>query len=271
MILLQSNNYQKDIQLTKIVFEAKNIKEDNQPYISIETIKNKDNKNQIDLKIGNVGWGKINDLNITIDGKEQDLNDYIKENEYKFYIKCLDSKEEIILPFLKSEDIKNRNLRDKIIDMEVNCKSKKVPVRTFTNNVVVCINGDDLFIPGRGGPEELIYGLKIDTSKEHFTYEQGISEIINAGKIDVFPICIYPDRACTIKFRIGFDIMYEDNIERIYADERELNFFVSSIDGEDRIYDAQQYSTKELDEMITENGGLIVGSYPFTNMNKLGK
>lgn len=72
---------------------------------------------------------------------------------------------------------------------------------------------------------------KIDTDKDSFRWKESITETISAGDTLIFPICFFPDKSCTMEFRVLFEIVNDG--EKYYIDTplTPISFAVSSFPG----------------------------------------
>lgn len=271
--VLISNNYDEEIVLTKIIFEAEDIVVDTKPVLHIDkgVYSNEEN---IELDVWNSGWGDGENVIFSFeDANGENIDDYL-----------IPERQKIEVPIIKYGDLtrfqiwnKEDFLKDGEYQIKVKCTQGDEDIdvnylygvdRLYIN----VSNGEFLNADGLGGPSMRIYGIKIDTSEETYKNEEAISEAIGANSRMEFPICFAADKSCTFKFRIGFEVRKKNNDSEIcWTDNARLEFSVSSIDVEtESSENVENYSREELMEIINqEYPGCVKVTYPYVEKDTL--
>ena len=176
--------------------------------------------------------------------------------------------ETVEVPFWTNQDlIIDYTLLKDVVNLEVNfvCTDKSGnAIKILSGKKIVCIDPRGLYLPGAGEGSDLIYGIKVDTSKRKYSKSENISEIIGAGEILVLPICFYPDKACNMTFKVGFEIENKGKQQIVYSDPRQLEFYVSSCPEDNLNYEADTYMGEAIGDLSEVRADCLI-SYPYIN------
>jgi len=259
--IIVTNDYNNEILLEKMIFEATDIAADNTPVLDIHLIPT--SNSDVNIECVNHGWGDAN--NVTIELYGEGLDDFIVESKHSIVVPSISAGERIELPIWNAHDLIKDNC-DKDLFLNANCvdiNGNTIPIAN-ENPIYIGIRDGEFTSAGGFGPSEEIYGIKIDTSNEKYTYEYNISECIKAKERIELPICFYPDKSCSLKFRVTFTVVYNNSNDRmnVSTDWAEVKFQISSI-APYGLNDASDYSSEQLSEMIQGSPpGFVKVTYP---------
>lgn len=229
--LMVTNHHDTQVVVDKIIFEAEEINVDAKPVLHFFLCWPV--ADGLQISIGNNGWGDARNLSVTIDSPDYDLREFIREEALCFEIPDVKSGEIVETIFLRESDIiktvKGGMSFSCIFNVE--CESES-PAEVINEDNTVAIDENGKFVElGRGSNSENVYGIKINTDNTSFKREENISEQINAGDTLVLPICFFPDKSCSMNFKISFEVVCDGKKSIISSDINELVFQVSSIPG----------------------------------------
>lgn len=260
------NKYEEEIVLTKIIFEAQDIIVNTRPRFELENL---ESSQGMDLGICNVGWGDGKNVNMRFEGVNGDkLDDFLKSSKQQITVPLVRHGEFTQIHVWNNEDF----LKDGSYEFIVNCSDENGEIETGYWNAdrLGAYIEDGRFIElNQGAPSSVIYGIKIDTSKNEYIKEEFISESIEShGRLEL-PICFLADKSCDFKFRVGFELLKRNNKEEtIWTDYAKLAFEISSIDTD--LKNAADYSNEELMEEINEEElGSVIVTYPYIDKETL--
>lgn len=261
--LMITNHYNNQVVIDKIILEANEIKVDYSPVLTF--LNGYESEEGIGVTIVNTGWGTAKNLKIGMVGTDKNLEEYFKKEALEFEVPLVNSAEQVEVPLLKNTDLL-ANLADGMgfsIDFDVECECEGNPV--VYSEVGFYIYDGKLMFGGVGDYAQQIYGIKIDTEKDNFLWEESISEFIDQGETLVLPICFFPDRSCSLKLKISFEIVNDGKKEITSTEASEMYFTVSSIPGwnyklSSPVDEIRDMSDEEM-ENININNDVIV-SYP---------
>lgn len=266
--VLVTNDYDNEILLEKMVFEAKEIKADETPVLRLD-VAPRDNDSAVNIICVNEGWGKAKNVTITLEG--EGLKDIIPFDKHSVYLSSIDAKEQIKLPIWSSSDVikkdcvKDLNLFAKCRDADGN----DIPVRyAMGDSIYLGICNGRFNFGGENGPSEDIYGVKIDTTYDTYEYTFNISESIKDKERIEVPICFFSDKSCTLKFRVKFTAVYKNKRIPVETDWAELKFQVSSVSNYN-LNDVREFSKEKLIEMIHEYPGEVIVTYPAVDRTEM--
>lgn len=265
--VIVTNDYNNEILLEKMIFEAKDIIEDNTPTLEIDLIPN-DNFG-VNIMCVNHGWGDAKDITIELYG--EGLDNFIVKDKHSLFIPLIGSGERIDLPIWDKQDLVMKNCTGELY-LKASCIDKNGDtIHVLDENLIYISIYDGQFSSAGGfGPSEEIYGVKIDTSNKKYEYEYNISECIKAKERMELPICFYPDKSCSLMFRVTFTIAYNNSNDRmnVSTDWAEIKFQVSSISSYG-LNDVLDYSKEQLSEMIHEYPGYMKVTYPAVDRTEM--
>lgn len=256
--LMITNHYNNEVVIDKIILDAIEIEVDYSPILTFEN--GFAYEEGISVNISNSGWGAAKNLNIKIIGNDIKLEEYFKKEALEFTVPIINSSEVIEVPFLKNSDLLESviNSYDIAVDLEVECECEGNP--TVYNNVGFYIENGKLDYGGKGAFSQYVYGINIDTLEENFLWEESILEFIPQGETIVLPVCFFPDKSCSLKLKIAFEIINDGKKELISTELLDMYFSVSSIpEFNDKICIPIE-NLKDMTEMDSYFGTII--SYP---------
>lgn len=268
--LMITNHYNNQVVIDKIILEANEIKVNYSPVLTFYD--GNESEDGLSVFIVNTGWGAAKNLKIRMVGTETNLEEYFRKEALEFEVPLVNSSERVEVPLLKNSDLLE-NLADEIgfgVDFEVECECEGTPI--IYSEVGFYIYDGKLTYGGSGDYAQHIYGIKIDTEKDNFLWEESISEFIDQGETLVLPICFFPDKSCSLQLKISFEIVNDGKKEIISTEVYEMYFTVSSIPGWNfkicsPVDDVRAMGKEEL-ESININNDVIV-SYPENSVIKI--
>lgn len=224
--LMITNHYDEQIVLDKISLNVDEIVIDYSPVLCFDNGYNIDNG--ISIQVANIGWGEAKDLKIRAIGNDKNLEDYFKREALEFKIANLNCATNIEIPFLNNSDIlcDFSGWTDFSISFIAECEEG---VLETYGVVEPSIYDGKIMYDGLGGVADYIYGIRIDTDSRKFFWEESILEFIDQGETLVLPICFFPDKSCSLKLEISFEIVNDGKKEIISTGFKKMHFFVSSI------------------------------------------
>lgn len=225
--LMITNHYENQIVLDKIILEVNEIIVDYRPILHFQDGYNLDDG--ITVCIANIGWGEAKNLKISAIGIDKNLEDYFEKEALEFEISDLDYGKSINIPFLKNSDILGEF--PDWTDFNISFKAESEDgIKLETYGVILpSIYEGKILYDGLGGVADHVYGIKINTDSENFLWEESILEFIDQGETLVFPICFFPDKSCSLKLKVSFEIVNDGRKEMISTDFSKMQFAVSSI------------------------------------------
>lgn len=256
-----TNNYEEEIVLTKLMFEAEDISVDTDPVLSVCMI---GDETDYRLFIANVGWGNSQEMTLEFEDAEgKDIDDYLDSENKKIKtsgIACGEFKE--IHLWDNTDFIKNGEYKIKIkcydVNGEINVKYE------FGEFLDVKIKGGKFQPIELGDASAIIYGIEIDTSNNSYKKEAVISEPIESHSRLELPICFSADKSCDFKFKIGFELRKQNNsVETVWTEPAELKMEISSFNS--AFDNAEKYSEEELTHYAVQWGGAVIVAYPYIN------
>lgn len=261
-----TNDYDEEILLDKIMFEAKNIKVNTEPVILIGTVHC--SETEASLTIWNKGWGDAENIILKFEDPENDINRYLKPEKHSIEVDLLKHGESVDVPLWKNTDF----LSDGTFYMTVTCweDDKQLEHEYVSRNerISVTVVDGNFMMLGSGAPSVEIYGIMIDTSKESYREEASISEYIESKRRLELPICFSADKSCDFSFRVGFEVIKRNNKkEEIWTDFADIRLKISSI--WDETEEANRFTEKELEERAISWLGGVVVTYPYVGKDTL--
>lgn len=261
--LMITNHYNNQVVIDKIILEANEIKVDYSPVLTF--FEGYTSEEGIGVTIINTGWGDAKNLKIRMVGTDKNLEEYFRKEALEFEVPLVNSSKRVEVPLLKNSDLL-KNLADGMgfsIDFDVECECEGIPI--VYSEVGFFIHNGKLQFGGIGDYAQYIYGIKIDTENHNFLWEESISEFIDQGETLVLPICFFPDRSCSLKLKISFEIINDGKKEIISTKLSEMYFTVASIPGwnykiSNSIDDVESISKEEME--ILESNEEIIVTYP---------
>lgn len=144
-----------------------------------------------------------------------------------------------------------------------------IPVRyAMGNSMYLGIYNGRFNFGGENGPNEDIYGVKIDTTYDTYEYTFNISASIKDKERIELPICFFPDKSCTLKFRVKFTAVYKNKRIPVETDWAKLKFQVSSVSSYN-LNDVRGFRKEELIEMIHKYPGEVIVTYPAVDRTEM--
>lgn len=261
--LMITNHYNNQVVIDKIILEADEIEVDYSPILTF--YEGYESEDGLSIFIANTGWGAAKDLNIRMVGKDKNLEEYLKRDVLEFTVPIVEPSEQVEVPFLKNSDLLEdfADGTDLRIDFEVECQCEGIPV--INGDIAVFMSEGKLVFGGAGDYAQYVYGIRIDTAAENFSWEKPISEFIDQGETLVFPICFFPDKSCSLNLKISFEIVNDGKTHTISTETSKMYFTVSSIPGwnykiSKSVDDVKSISKEEM-EILGSNEEIIV-TYP---------
>lgn len=258
-VISVTNNYNEDVEIKEITFEALEITADDKPYLNV--IMYTDIEGSVYLQVKNNGKEDAKNIILFFEEIQGNLEQYVGREKMKVEIPLVKASEEVNIMYLEKGEIKTGQQEPEIVQLKVDCydtQGEKIAITSY--GILMQIEENAISFLGKGGDGEVVYGIEIDTSKNEFVYTENISEIVKSGEIKRLPICFYPDTSCNMKFRVTLKMTHRNKERIITSDERELAFSIA--DEEDtriEYYDAKSYSA---DEMVNAMG-IIEDAIPF--------
>lgn len=260
--LMITNHFDTQIVIDKIVLEAKQIDVDYRPVLNFES--GRIIEDGVSIIINNTGWGNAENLIIRakIDNNfssEGVSEDYFKEEALEILVPIVKVSQYLEIPFLENSDL-IKTCEDGtvfIFNFEVECDGNDLPI-VYGSAGFFCESGK-LETIDFGDLAESAYGIKIDTDYKDFRWEENISELIDIGETMIFPICFFPDRSCTMEFKILFEVINDGKKSFISTPLTKISFSVSSIPGYSDI------SMESIDEDFIFDLENSIVSYPKNN------
>lgn len=262
--LFVTNDYEEAITLDKIIFKAQDIEQNLEPTFIIRSRYLSTTESQ--LEIVNTGWSDAENVNISFDFVDADINKYLPVDKQTLNIPLIEFGEMTVVPLWNSYDF----LLDGDFQILVNCNGNDgSAIETeydFGDNGIYIRVENGLFplLGGRGAPSQYIYGIEIDTSQKEFIVEKSISENINPHDRLELPICFSADKSCNLKFQIGFEAVIKNNKKiMIWSEPAYIDFKVSSIVSDST--NVENYSKDELLDIAASEPGSIKITYPYVD------
>lgn len=258
-----TNNYEDEILLDKIIFEAQDITINTEPVIGFW--ESKCTETEIELSIFNKGWGDANNIVLEFEDMNNDIDEYLIEEKQSVEIPVLKYGEEQNIQIWKNTDF----LKDGVYSIKVSCKDEKGGIdidNGYEGGEYIRIEVRDgkFFPPGLGSSGSVIYAIKIDTSSDNYSRNEAISESIKAHERLELPICFSADKSCNLNFRIGFEVVKKHNEkEIIWTELANLDLRIPSINFVVR--DVLDYKKEELYKEATASPETIIVTYPYVD------
>ncbi len=255
-----TNDYEEEIILTKLMFEAEDISVDTTPVLSVGLI---GDETDYRLFVANIGWGNSQEITFEFEDAEgKGIDDYLDFRSKKIKtsgIACGEFKE---IHLWDSADF----LEDGEYKINIKCydTNGRIDVKYEYGKCLYVNVKDGKFQPHElGGASAMIYGIEIDTSNNNYKKEVVISESIEShGRLEL-PICFSADKSCSLKFKIGFELRKKNNIETVWTEPAKLQFKISSFGS--TFDNVENYSEEELTHYAVQWGGGVVVTYPYIN------
>ena len=261
--LMITNHYDNQIVVDKIILMANEIEVDYSPVLTFSN--GGVTEDGLSVSITNTGWGSAKNIKVKMSDPEKDLEDYLKKEALEFEIPSIDVAESVDIPFLKNSDLLDyySDNTDFHIDFEVECESDGMPV--IYSEVGFYIYQGKLTYGGIGGYATNLYGIKIDTEKDSYYWEESILEFIDQGETLVMPVYFFPDKSCSLQLEIIFEIINDGKAETISTDVNEMHFSVASIPGWNYVinHPIEEVSLMSEDELKYMDSETII-SYPYS-------
>ncbi|MBX9034059.1 hypothetical protein [Gordonibacter massiliensis (ex Traore et al. 2017)] len=254
-----TNNYDKEMHISRIRLEASEISVDEPPRIFASTIPTSDG---IDLRLINNGWSPAENLIMSVTSKTGSLNEYFGKPSIEVLVPHIDEASDIRIPFLKKTDLIKHGSED--FALAATAKDDNyddVSVVDFGFDFE--LHGDEFVHFGIGGPGERVYGVKVDTSVESFVYEDPISENVDPGRNICIPVCFFPDRSCFMKVKLSFEVSKGDMVETVSTEAADLHILVPSIYNLYEGVDLASDDSAAIEEFGIVDRRRAVVSYPF--------
>lgn len=266
--VIVSNGYDHPILLQKIIFEAVDIEVDDTPKLLVYL--DNESEDQIVLRVANKGWGDAEDVRFEFIGSDANLGDFIDSDKHSIDVACIKAGEEEKIGLWDSSDVVDSSYEGSvgIIVKCIDNENNNLPVDYYFEDecAYISLKKGKFSSMGRGAPGESIYGVRIDTSRDTYKHEYNISEIVQANDRLELPICFYPDKSCSLKFRVILEAVYNNKNEtmEIATDWAMIGFQVSSIGGDVR--DADSYDIDAMQAELERSPGLVKVTYPFADL-----
>lgn len=254
-VLYITNHYNTEIVLDKIILEAEQIDVDYRPVLKFDS--GKDMEDGVSFNIENSGWGDAKNLIIRAKinkdiSSEGVSEDYFKEGSLEVSVPIVKVAEYLNVPFLKNSDLIKpcENGTDFWFDIEVECEGDDLPI--VYGSFGYFIENGRLSSIDFGGGSGNVYGIKIDTDNNNFRWEENILEFVKAGDTMALPICFYPDKSCTMQFKIMFEIVNDGKRSFISTPLTKTAFEISSmkVDYQEDIESLDSETVDDLNEYI---------------------
>lgn len=264
-VIAIANHYDEEIHFQKIIFEAVSIQKDSNPYLEVYFQTPLEYRG-VEILVKNVGWESTDSATLVFSCENSEFFDYIPEEKLHVNIPSLNPGEYMKIPFLSNDDLIKTN-RDKddykeflLTAICIDTANEEIEIKNADYGFDLCIGSGNVWTPGQGDGLSMAFGVNIDTSKSEYYDDEPITDTIDAGKVKLVPIIFYPNCSCNMEFRLGFEIIHNDNVEVIYSNTRSLYFFVDP--SNDIVKNAKEYSEQEI-EQIGEQWGDYYVSYPY--------
>lgn len=256
-----TNDYEEEIVLTKLMFEAEDISVDTTPVLSVCII---GDETDYRLFVTNIGWGDSQEITFEFEDAEgKGIDDYLDSENKKIKtsgIACGESKE---IHLWDNTDF----LKDGEYKINIKCYDANGGINVkYDYGECLYVNvKDGKFQPFElGDASAMIYGIEIDTSNNNYKKEAVISEPIESHSRLELPICFSADKSCSFKFRIGFELRKKNNsVETVWTEPAKLQFEISSLGS--AFDNAENYSEEELIHYAVQWGGAVIVTYPYIN------
>lgn len=269
--LMITNHYDQQVVVDKIMLEANEIKVDYSPILTFSDGYIPEEEG-LCISITNTGWGDAKNLKVKVVGSNTNLEEYFKKEALEFMVPIVGSSKQVVVPFLKDSDLLGYfdDGTSFGINFEVECECDGVP--EVYSDVAVFIFDGKLEYGDLGDYAQYVYGIKIDTTNENFLWEESIVEFIDQGETLILPICFFPDKSCSLKLKISFEIVKDGEKEIISTELTDMYFTVASIPGwnykvSSPVEDIKGISEDEM-QIIDSNNDAIV-TYPQNSAIKI--
>ena len=220
LVTLFSNRENFDRSIIKFFVRITNITENLLPDLELDCPPETNGNNFIGIGFLNNGWGESGEMQLSITGfrfidpydssvVDISINDSSKNRWFvssilpgerggtkdisfdDFSIQWKDFDITSLLPFMDIE----------LFSPKLNYTiSIEVPI-TVTQS---CIQVTDA--SGMGGPDDIRYGIPVDTSQKDIYYNYAVYQCIPANKQVRLPLLIYPTKSCSMDIQISFEL-----------------------------------------------------------------
>lgn len=265
--VLITNDNNEELLLDKIIFEAEDIKVNENPDLIIDL--EAGSEGNAYFSIYNDGWGDAENLHFTFKGEDINLDDLIPTEKQVLNVKKIRYGTGNHYELWTDDDLLDSDYTGVLVVKPycVNDGGKQIDLinQYGEKTVGVYVSNGKFTLLGRGDCSQEIYGIKINTAENSFQFESSISETIKAfGRLEL-PICFAPDKSCSFKFKVKFEVVSKGNKkEYISTKTAKVDFKVSSFLS-NNFNDARDFSADELRESLESRNGLAKVSYPFAD------
>ena len=223
-----TNNFDKEIQLESIRFEATDVEPDLSPCImaSLTT----DGFENVLMHVFNTEWSAIDGMTIDCISSDGSLQECFGTDRVKIDVPYIEPGGMELVQFLGQDDIvKYEEQRSFIFD--------EIEAHTGAGNEVAIDDTELLFgfmnggytTYGKGGNSRSVYGIGIDTSEKECVYEEAISESVRPSESITVPICFFPDKSCDLRVQVSFVVSKGSEKQTVSTESVPVHFKVSSL------------------------------------------
>nr|DAZ09019.1 MAG TPA: hypothetical protein [Caudoviricetes sp.] len=268
--ILVTNDYDKPILINKIIFEAKEIKEETGAVLYIDIRPSQDGESGGSIFCSNQGEEESDELTLKL--SSESLDGFFSEDKQTITIPPIKPNEYSYIELWHDSDLINKEY-DGVLEIKAECTDKdgnEFPILyEFNNCLYASISNGQVSTIGGFGPSEGIYGVRIDTSSKNYRKEFDVAENVEGNNRLELPICFYADKTCSLKFRVVLEIIYgNDNRKKnISTDWAEIKFHVSS-NASEWLHDVTEYNSSEI-EKLSKSLGIVKITYPAVERKKL--
>lgn len=261
-----NNNYEDEILLDKIIFEAQDIEVNTRPVLRLNReFTSFEYSTEIGIDIANIGWGDAKNIIIQFEDMEGNIDEYLKPEKQSIEVPLVRYGDYIQIKLWDNTDF----LKEGNYKIKMKCMDKEGDIEIEGRDyLLVTVKNGEFLGGGTGAPSMRIYGIRIDTSEESYKKEEAISESIKANERLELPICFSADKSCKLDFRVGFEVIKKNNKkETIWTEWAELELKISSVFYE--LDNVEDYSKEELTEKAKFEKGRVIVTYPYIDKDIL--
>lgn len=218
LVTLFSNRENFDRNIIRFFVSITNITENLLPDLELDYPP--DTNGCVGIGFRNNGWGESGEMQLSITGfhfsnpldssiADISLN---SDTENRWFIPSILPGEKGEITDIRSGDFniqwKNFDIPSVSLFMEVELFSPKLNY-TVLIKVPIIATPDDIHSlepPGMGGPDDIRYGIPVDTSQKSAYFDYMVYQCIPANEQVRLPVLIYPTKSCSMDIQISFEL-----------------------------------------------------------------